>query len=315
MNPASSAVPDPGLEEAFRAHQRFLWGLSYRMTGSAADADDVVQETFVRALEHAPQRTGEPLRPWLARVALNLGRDLLRRRRRRAYRGPWLPAPIETGDEDFAEGTPAAGSPTESRYEMMESVTFAFLLALEVLTPQQRAVLVLRDVFDYSVREAASVLGLSEPNVKTTHHRARRAMEAYDRQRQPMTRRREGTRQAMEKFLTALLRQDVPAVEALLTEDARALNDSDGEFHAARVPLIGAGRVARFHAKIAGMRAAGAHLEVRSINGLPALVGDFGSGRPGDPPRAVITIDVAASGRIRGVYSVVSTAKLAAVRF
>ncbi|HEV3142185.1 MAG TPA: sigma-70 family RNA polymerase sigma factor, partial [Vicinamibacterales bacterium] len=87
------------LEALYAEHRQFLWGVSYRMTGSAADADDVVQDTFVRAMQRPPRRTEDPLRPWLVKVALNLSRDLLRRRRRREYVGPWLPSPIDTGDE------------------------------------------------------------------------------------------------------------------------------------------------------------------------------------------------------------------------
>src|SRR6185295_12271247 len=95
------AVADsPALSAAFAADRRFLWGLCYRLTGSAADADDLVQETFVRAMERPPPRTDEPARPWLVRVATNLGRDLLRRRKRRGYVGPWLPSPIETDAGD-----------------------------------------------------------------------------------------------------------------------------------------------------------------------------------------------------------------------
>ena len=77
--------------QALETDRRLLWGLCYRMTGNAADADDLVQETFVRAIEKPPLRTDEPLRPWLVRVAINLSRDLLRRRKRQAYVGPWLP--------------------------------------------------------------------------------------------------------------------------------------------------------------------------------------------------------------------------------
>jgi len=88
----SVEAPAPaGHAAAFREHERFLWALCYRMTGSAADADDLVQETFVRALERPPPRTDLPWRPWLTRVAMNLARDALRRRRRRGYVGPWLP--------------------------------------------------------------------------------------------------------------------------------------------------------------------------------------------------------------------------------
>src|SRR5438046_6362126 len=172
--------------QALETDRRLLWGLCYRMTGNAADADDLVQETFVRAIEKPPRRTDEPLRPWLVRVALNLSRDLLRARRRREYVGPWLPSPIETSDEapgrrSLGEGGPPSHEPPvggidggrtlEGRYDLLESVSFAFLLALERLTPIQRGVLLLMDVFDYSVKETAAALDRSEANVKTTHHR------------------------------------------------------------------------------------------------------------------------------------------------
>src|SRR5207344_2759291 len=83
---------------AFRRHERFLWGLCYRMTGSAADADDLVQDTFARALERPPRDLEHSVRPWLTRVAVNLARDSLRRRKRSEYVGPWLPEPIETDE-------------------------------------------------------------------------------------------------------------------------------------------------------------------------------------------------------------------------
>jgi RNA polymerase sigma-70 factor (ECF subfamily) len=84
------------IQNAFAADRRFLWGLCYRMTGSPADADDLVQETFLRAIERPPPRTDQPLRPWLVRVSMNLARDHLRARRTRRYVGPWLPGPIDT---------------------------------------------------------------------------------------------------------------------------------------------------------------------------------------------------------------------------
>src|SRR5215813_4115946 len=108
----------------YDAHRSFLWGLSYRLTGSAADADDIVQETFVRAMERPPARTDAPWRPWLVRVALNRGRDLLRHRRRRSYPGVWLPGPLDTADIPAPEGEQPA-----ARYDRLESVTVAFLLA------------------------------------------------------------------------------------------------------------------------------------------------------------------------------------------
>src|SRR5262245_38879981 len=109
------------LADLFGEHRRFLWSLSYRMTGNAADADDVVQDAFVRLIEHPPSQIDASLRPWLVKVALNLSRDLLRKRKRRAYVGPWLPSPISTGDEP----APPSHEPTvegrtlEERYDLL----------------------------------------------------------------------------------------------------------------------------------------------------------------------------------------------------
>jgi RNA polymerase sigma-70 factor (ECF subfamily) len=140
------------------------------MTGNAADADDAVQETFVRVIEKPPPKLDQPLRPWLIRVAINLCRDILRRRRRN-YIGPWLPSPIPTAASDdppsYEPRQPDDESPG-ARYELIESISFAFLLALEALTPMQRAVLLLRDVFDYSTAETAVAMDITEANVKTT---------------------------------------------------------------------------------------------------------------------------------------------------
>lgn len=314
-------------ESIFTEHRPFLWGLCYRLTGCAADADDLVQETFVRALAHPPARLDEPWRPWLVRVALNLGRDLLRRRRRRPYIGPWLPSPIETGPStDFStvEGdSPPSYEPTvdgrlgtEGRYDLLESVSFAFLLALEALSPQQRAVLLLRDVFDYSVRETAEALDLSEANVKTTHHRARRALRGYDQERCLPTRTvQEHTRQVLEKFLAALVRQDVPTIQALLTADVRSLSDGGGEFVAARKPIIGREKVTRFFAALGGRRITGVRLDIRLLNGLPAFVIEFTDPRPREAARMVMGCELSADGRIEVLHSVLASRKLTAVRF
>jgi RNA polymerase sigma-70 factor (ECF subfamily) len=306
-----------GVAHAFDQHRPFLWGLCYRLTGSAADADDLVQETFVRALERPPERTDVPWRPWLVRVALNLGRDLLRRRRRRRYVGPWLPSPVETGSEESPPSVEAAlgeGKTTEGRYDLLESVSYAFLLALEALTPQQRAVLLLRDVFDYTVQEAAEALGLSRPNVKTTHHRARRAMAGYDAGREIPTRALQAkTRAALERFLAALGSGDVRQVEALLAEGVVALSDGAGEFFAARVPVRGPTRVARFFSTVTRKRAHTARSEFRMVNGVPALVSDFEGDPRGAPPRMVLVPRIDRTGRIVALYAIVATRKLTAV--
>ena len=301
-------------ESAFRAHERFLWWLCYRMTGSAADADDLVQETFARVLARPPADLDAPLRPWLVQVAMNLARDQLRRRRHRAYTGPWLPSPVDTpagpGElPDVHEPAQTAG-----RYDLLESVSLAFLLALEALRPRERAVLILRDVFDYSVADAAAALGLSEANVKTTHHRARRAMEAYDRGRcRPGRELALRTRQTLERLLAGLIAQDVPAVEAVLAADVRALSDGGGEFRAARVPVVGRAKVARFYLHLAARRAAGSRAEIRLVNALPAALVETAGSPTGDAPRFLMMLDLDDQGATRAIYTVLATAKLTAV--
>ena len=179
----SARMSSLALPQLFAAHRRLVWGLCYRMTGSAADADDLVQETFLRALERPPADSARDPRPWLVRVAINLSRDHLRARQRRGYTGPFLAAPIDTSHLPADEALRP-----DTRYGALESLSFAFLAALESLTPRQRAVTVLCDVMGYAVREAALALQLSEANVKTTHHRARVARASYDATRRPITR-------------------------------------------------------------------------------------------------------------------------------
>lgn len=318
------SVPAVVLNHIFQTHQRFLWGLCYRLTGNAADADDLVQETFMRAMEHPPVRTDEPWRPWLVRVAMNLGRDLLRYRKRRGYDGPWLPSPIETGDEasppSYEPIADEGGNPA-ARYDLLESVSFAFLLALEALTPAQRAVLLLRDVFDYSVSETADALGMSEANVKTTHHRARKAMQDYDRERSLPTRSlQEQTRHALEKFLTCLSNHDVAGAASLLASEARHLSDGGGEFFAARVPIEGREKILNFYAtlnkKFATLAEQGASMRVefRMLNGLPALITELPSLGDGYAPRTITLCDLDRQGRIKRMHVVLASRKLTAVR-
>jgi RNA polymerase sigma-70 factor (ECF subfamily) len=310
----SATAARRGLEEAFRHSERALWGLCYRMTGSAAEADDLVQETFARALERPPARTDLPWRPWLVRVAMNLARDALRRRRRRAYRGPWLPSPVETASE------PPAYEPLDDgaagRYDLLESVSYAFLVALEALKPRERAVLLLRDVYDYSVRETAVALGLSEANVKTTLHRARRAMLAYDAGRQvPSDELRARTRETLERLMTALLQEDVAAFEALLADDVHEASDGGGEFYAAGVPILGRAKVVRFFLKLRHKRGLPARATIRELNGLPAMLIETSEARPREARRFVVRCDLGSDGRVAAIHSILASAKLTAVSF
>ena len=293
-----------------------LWGLCYRMTGNAADADDLVQETFVRAIEKPPRDTREPLRPWLVRVAINLSRDVLRKRKRQGYVGPWLPSPVPTDEESPASYEPPAPgeeSPA-ARYELMESVSFAFLLALEALTPSQRAVLLLRDVFDYSTTEAAEALDLTEANAKVLLLRARRKMSEYDKGRVGINASAQGaTRRALEQFLLCLGARDAAGIERLLAADVVSMTDGGGEVTAARQPVRGRDRVLRLILGLAAKSLVEPRFVIRSLNGLPAIVVEdvYRSSKVAN--RYTIHFDLDQEGRIRGLHSVLAPGKLSAV--
>ena len=308
------------LEQVFNENQKFLWGLCYRMTGSAADADDVLQETFVRLMQKPPPNTEEPLRPWLVRVAVNLSRDVLRRRRRQAYTGPWLPAPFETENNDYVlamlDDAMADDSRNPSaRYEMLESVSFAFLLALELLTPTQRAVLLLRDVFDLNVAETAEILRVSAQNVKTTHHRARRVMREYEEKRfVPSKTVIEKTGRVVGQLVEFLTNRDTEAAAKLLAANVVSVSDGGGEFFAARVPVVGREKVALFLSRLVQ---AGIGIEeqtrVVELNGVFALVTERANAPEGIAPKRASLFELDGDGLIRRLFFVLASRKLTAV--
>jgi len=288
------------------------------MTGNAADADDLVQETFVRAIEKPPTHTDQPMRPWLVRVALNLSRDALRKRKRAGYAGPWLPSPVQTDEESPASYEPPApdnDSPA-ARYDLKESISFAFLLALEALTPSQRAVLLLRDVFDYSTEETAIALDLSEANTKVLLLRARRKMKEYDHHRIDLTvERSEATRRALEQFLLYLEARDSDGIEKLLAEDVISISDGGGEVAAARQIIRGRDRVLRLILGLASKVLNRPQFDFQFINGLPALlVSDLRTSAT-VANRYTIQIELDDDCKIRALYAVLSPTKLSAMKF
>lgn len=303
--------------EALEIDRKLLWGLCYRMTGNAADAEDIVQETFVRAIENPPRHLDQPLRPWLVRVAMNLSRDYLRRRRRRDYVGPWLPSPIPTDEADSpASYEPPAPTEDEpaARYEMLESISFAFLLALEALTPTARAVLLLRDVFDYSTAETAEALDITEASVKVTLHRARARMREYDNNRhQSPSRQTEETRRALEQFLLYMSTRDTEGMERLLTEDVVDLSDGGGQVAAAMQPIRGRDKVLRLIFGLAAKFKTLPRFTFRLLNGKPAFLIEGDYNYPGIASRFTLHIEVDSAGRIRQLNFVLAPDKLSAL--
>lgn len=308
-----SATPFAALEP----ERKYLWGLCYRMTGSAADADDLVQETFVRALERPPADTDQPWRPWLVRVAMNLSRDQLRKRRRRSYPGVWLPTPID-GTEALAEAASDASTAEDSpeaRYGLMESASFAFLVAVEALSPVQRAVLILRDVFDYSSRETADMLGKSEEGIRTTLHRARKVMASYDRDKRPFG---PDTIAAVETTLQEILSCIATGAaekgRALLSDATCSLTDGGG-LPAGRRPVYGAEKILKMYMKLGTRSSSGLTVQIRRVNGLPALVAEDPAPKKPNAPRVVLFVDLSRDGKIRSIFSVLAPRKLGAIHW
>lgn len=294
---------DPSTEAIYEAHGEYLWGVAFRMLGVRADADEVVQETFVRMLRAEPDRTTS-MRPWLVRVTMNLARDRLRARKREAYVGPWLPA---VTDREASESTVLPGA----RYTSIESLSLGFLWAAEQLDDVQRAVLVLRDVLGHSVRETAAALDLTESNVKVIAHRVRGRMRDWEAsQRRSLAVPHEQVIDAMRRFFGSVAAGDRAGAEAMLAEDVRLLSDGGGEFFAARKPVIGAAKVAGFYVKISATQTSVPAIEMRTLGGMPTLVVRRPHADDKHAPAACIQVELDDAGQIARIYSVLATAKV-----
>jgi RNA polymerase sigma-70 factor (ECF subfamily) len=301
-----SAALDRETEALFREQRTRLRGLAYRLTGSIEDADDIVQQAFERLVAERPAAPSHELGRWLVRVTTNLGIDALRRRKRRGYPGPWLPSPVDE---------PVEETDSEARYGLAESATLAFLVALEALSPAQRAVVILRDVLESSARETAEVLGASEGSVRALHLRARRALAGYDADRAiPSAELRERHQRALERFVTCLVAGDAPGLEALLAEGVRTTTDSGGEYSALDRAMEGRARVARFYLKAALNRREGEpRFELRLVNALPAAIITLGRPVRRQAPRSLIAIELDDADRIRRIHTVLASHKLSSL--
>jgi RNA polymerase sigma-70 factor (TIGR02957 family) len=273
------------------------FAIAYRMLGSVAEAEDVVQEAllrFHRALEDG-QRIESP-RAYVATVVTRLAIDELRsaRARRETYPGEWLPEPLLTD--------PRADPARDA--EMADSLSMAFLVLLESLSPEQRAVLLLHDVFDYGYGEVAEIVGKTEPNVRQLASRARRHV---DERRPRFEASREERDELARRFFAAAREGDVQGLEALLAEDVVLHGDGGGKAPALARALFGARRVAktlgawfRQGAKIPGLE-----LREAEVNGEAGGVIYDGEGRV----ISVMALDIA-DGRVQGIRSIVNPDKL-----
>lgn len=288
------------MAESFEAYRPYLFSIAYRMLGSAMDAEDMVQETYLR-YRATPPESILSLKAFLTTVLTRLCVDQLHlaRRQRETYLGPWLPEPI------IASDARTLASP-EDRVDREESVSLAFLVLLEELQPVERAVFLLREVFEYDYAEIATLLGKSEMACRQAFSRAKKHLAAR-RPRFPAS--PETHRQILGGFLRAVQAGDMTALMSMLSEDVTLYADGGGKVKgAATRPVAGRLAVARF--SVGATRRflpEGYRVEVAQVNGQPAIVirGD-------ERAYLVVAIEVEEQ-RIRTVRIVANPEKLARV--
>ncbi|MFF0427871.1 RNA polymerase sigma-70 factor [Streptomyces sp. NPDC004520] len=279
----------------FTAHRRLLFGTAYRMLGSVADAEDVLQDAW---LTWSRTRRGPVAnaRAYLVRTVTNLSLNRLTSAHatRESYVGPWLPEPLLTAP-DLVEGA-----------ELADSVSTALLVVLESLSPVERAVFVLREVFGYSHAEIAGILDRSEANVRQTAHRARGHVQA----RRPRFDTDQEQRQAVtERFLAACTGGDLNAMMELLAPDVTAWSDGGGKVTAARRPLHGTDPVARWMLGVlAKPELRGMAWESAVVNGEEGVLFTMGG-----HPVGALTYDLN-GGRIQNLRFQVNPDKLSGLR-
>jgi RNA polymerase sigma-70 factor (ECF subfamily) len=281
--------------DVFEEHRPVLTGVAYRMLGRVADAEDVVQDAWLRWSAAERAEVLEP-RGYLVRITTRLAIDRLRQlqSRREAYVGPWLPEPIAT---DFGSAAPDVAE----RAVLAESVSFAFLVVLESLSPLERAVFVLREAFGFPYAEIATTLDRSEAAVRQLAGRARGHVDErkprYDVDPAEC-------RDLTERFLAAASGGDLESLLSLLSPDVRLVGDSGGKAKAPLRVIEGADKVGRFLHAVAQKGIP--EMDIRSVelNGAPALLVLSGGN-----PDSVLQVDVR-DGRIQRIYIVRNPDKL-----
>ncbi len=280
--------------EVFDRNRPLLFSISYRMLGSVMEAEDVVQEAYVRWQGTEDEEVRSPS-AYLSTVVTRLCIDRLRsaQARREQYVGPWLPEPLL---EEQSLGT------ADLDADLDDSLSMAFLVLLESLTPVERAVFLLREVFGYEYAEVASLVGKSEANCRQISRRARQSVAA---RRPRFESSPEQEERLTEGFLHASLEGDMKALLELLSEDVTLYSDGGGKTRAALNPIYGANKVARFLAGIRGKIPPDFAVRKARVNGRPGFVSYLGDGSP----QSVVTFDVL-EGRVKTIRLVVNPEKL-----
>ena len=251
------ASDQPAFDQpAFDQHRSLLFTIAYELLASVADAEDVVQETYLRWSARPAEVTVANPRAYLAQITTRLSLNRLRTlaRRREDYVGPWLPEPLLTVP-DIADDVVLA-----------ESVSLALMVVLESLGPKERAVFLLREVFGYEHAEIAEALGMNAAAVRQTAHRAKQHVAA---RRPRFEADDQVARQLRERFTDAVISGDVQGLMDLMAPDVVVLSDGGGRVRAARRPVQGADAASRVLIGIARKAGPGMRLEETMINGAP----------------------------------------------
>ncbi len=280
--------------EAFEHYRVLLFSIAYRMTGSASDAEDLVQETYLRYQASADQEIIS-LKAYLTTILTRLALDYLKSARlaREQYLGIWLPEPILTSED---------GGFPEAALEYHEALSLAFLRLLEALSPPERAVFLLHDIFAYPFRDIGVMLSKSPATCRQICHRARQALQdkrtRFEPQPQPQ-------RQLLCRFLAASRTGDMAALTSLLAEDAISWSDGGGKVQTNLKPIHGKLAVARFWMSVTPKTPRPLVEEEAQINGSPALL-LWDEGRL----TGVLNLTLCAEG-IQEIYALLNPEKLA----
>lgn len=288
------------------SERRHLVNLAYRMLGSLAEAEDAVQETYARwyAMPPEEQRAIESPGAWLTRVASRICLDVLgsARARRERYVGEWLPEPVPgRGGWINGRGGDPVADPADpaDRVSLDESITMAFLVVLESMTPAQRVAFVLHDVFRYPFADVAEIVGRTPAACRRLASSARQRVRAAERPVAPEPQQADVVR----RFREAWAAKDVAALVALLDPEVTATADGGGQVSALLEPIHGGEPVAHAFVRVADL-APGLSLAERTVNGQPGLVAQVG-----DVVETVLAFEVAA-GRITRIWAVRNPEKL-----
>jgi RNA polymerase sigma-70 factor (ECF subfamily) len=297
--------PDPSLS-AIMSERRQLTNLAYRLLGSLADAEDVVQETYARwyTLSQSQREAIETPGAWLTKVASRICLDLLRsaRVRRERYVGEWIPEPVPDSTEWISGrsgGTVADPADPADRVTLDESINMAFLVVLESMTPAERVAFILHDVFGYPFPEVAEIVGRTPAACRQLASSARRRIRQSQAPATPTVQRASVVRD----FRRAWQARDINALIGLLDPDATAIGDGGGLVTAVLRPVEGGEQIARYFVDLAGRTPDLTFLE-RTVNGQPGLVVQLDG-----VTQTVIAFDVAGD-RIKHIWAVRNPEKL-----